>query len=559
MSNYQNYQYTVLHNFKNNVKNMTNFYLDSRVAKHLLLFLSIMLVISACKDEDNGIYLAYDLKPAATYIKSRSDLSLWGKIIDKAGLGNTLNLNGTYTCFVPTDSAVEVYLKENNYSSVDDISAEGASELIKYHTLDVVELYESSFTSGVLSYATVSGEYLSLVFGDGGLNSIYLNGEARLVELDIEATNAVIHVINKVLDPITETIYQKISNGKYSIFKDAIDAIGYSDTLNTITQVVNTGTVEIVKNHFTVFAIPDSIYNSLGISSLSELISNLGISATDYTSKDNGLNKYVLYHILSQNKSYSDLSTFDDGETSANYNTLADGELLSCNEVNGTLYINYDTINYTGVGFVKTDINCKNGIVHAINKIMPVTTPYTTKVLWDLTDYSDLESLCTIYQGASSSAYTLTLSEDEVSCYSWVTVPEGKSGAVKYYTIVPVSGYTYLNSKAPYLYDYLILNLGTYGYIDITSPSILKGKYKISLTYFSPKKTSDYGIVSCYMDGAQVGSNKITLSNTTSDTYKTVVLTSSIEFTKTTTHVFRAICMDGNICNLDYITLTPVN
>jgi uncharacterized surface protein with fasciclin (FAS1) repeats len=523
-----------------------------------LIFL-LGLILFSCKDPYEGNqYLAYDLQPAATYMKSRSDFSLWIRMIERAGLYNTLNLSTSYTCFVPTNDAVTAYLEENNLSGVNDISEEDAAVLVKYHTLSSVTLTQSMFTSGVLSYPTATGDYLSLEFRDGGFNSIYVNSKALITELDITVTNGVIHAIDNVLVPITETIYEKLGTGRYGIFKAAIEAVGFRDSLNTISSVImdNEGNAEIKKYKYTVFAVSDSVYQALGITSLDSLASALGVTSADYTSPDNALNKYVMYHILSQTKSYSDLSDFAEGETSMNLNTLASKELISLTNVSGTLLVNYDKTLNKGIGFVEHDINCKNGVIHEIDGWLPLFTPPSVTVLWDLTDYSDLAAVCTSYQLStlSSSDYTKEITDGLVTCYTWKSMPATSTGVVYYQN-------SKISSTVPYSandHDHLKVTLGIYGWIEMKSPVIIRGKYSVSITYISSVYTSNTGIMLCSMDSKQLG-GQVVISNTSKEALKTTTLTSSFEFTETTSHVLRIISIDGKLLTLDCVTFQPVN
>jgi hypothetical protein len=62
----------------------------------------------------------------------------------------------------------------------------------------------------------------------------------------------------------------------------------------------------------------------------------------------------------------------------------------------------------------------------------------------------------------------------------------------------------------------------------------------------------------CSLDGVKLG-NQITLSNTTTDELKSVVLSDSFEFSETTDHQLRIVSLDGKLLTLDYIKFEPVN
>jgi uncharacterized surface protein with fasciclin (FAS1) repeats len=118
--------------------------LKTRYMKNICLIFFLGLVMFSCQDPyENNLYKAYEELPVATYLKSKpEEFSMWVEVIERAGLFNTLNLNTTYTCFVPSNDAVREYLNNRNLTSVSELSAEEAAVLVKYHTIISV-----SFTS----------------------------------------------------------------------------------------------------------------------------------------------------------------------------------------------------------------------------------------------------------------------------------------------------------------------------------------------------------------------------------------------------------------------------
>lgn len=527
--------------------------------RNIFLLIFVGLILFSCKDPyEKNLYRAYSDQPVATYLKSRPDsFSLWTGLIERAGLFNTLNLNTTYTCFVPTNEAVTEYLKSRNLTSVNDLSVEDAATLIKYHILPSVDYEQNMFTNGVMSYPTATDDYLSVTFREGGFNSIYINDLARIINLNIKVTNGVIHVIDKVLIPIDETISDKLHNSRYGIFNQLVQKTGFEDSLKTVsTTSVNDAGITIRKKYkYTVFAVPDSVYFLEGINTLSDLKTKLGLGVADtnFTSTTNALNKYMRYHLLSQVKSYSDLSTFPSDTASTNINTLASNELINLSAMFGKLWINYDTAKKAGIIFVKTDINCKNGVIHEVNDWMPLFTPLREKIIWELTDYSDLAAVCSNYQNASlSSAYSLEITSGMVSCYKWRSLPESKSGAVVYRNNKSSENPWY----STFDHDHLRLELGMSGWIEMKSPVIIKGKYAVSLSYISGYNPTNTGIMKCSLDGVPCG-GQLTVSNKKKDKISTFPM-DTVEFSETKNHTLRILSIDGKLLTLDYILFEPV-
>ena len=337
---------------------------------------------------------------------------------------------------MPTNEAVKRYLQQHNLNAVTDIPQEEAAYLVRYHILEGVAFDQSQFVNGVINAPTETDDRLSIEFREGGLNAIYINGTARVAQLDIKVTNGIIHAIEEVLIPVKETIMEKLQTERYSIFRGAIGATGYDEMLNTVftEDVDSEGNLVEKRYRFTALAVSDSIYALNGINSLSDLEMRLDATTEDYTSPENELNKYVAYHLLSQLKSYDDLANFPEGQTSMNINTMAENELISLTNVDGVLALNYDAeAEADKTTIIKANINAKNGIIHEVNDWMPTFTPPLVTVLWDLADYPELASVAENYQSASlSSTYTKTLAKGEIDTYTWNSMPEGKTNVVTY-------------------------------------------------------------------------------------------------------------------------------
>ena len=116
--------------------------------------------------------------------------------IEAAGLAETLNGEGPFTVFAPTDQAFEalpagvldkLLLPENQ---------EVLSQILTYHVIPA-EVPSSEITPGAVE--TVEGEAVDIAV-DGGTVSV--NG-ATVAMPDVMASNGVIHVIDSVLVPPT--------------------------------------------------------------------------------------------------------------------------------------------------------------------------------------------------------------------------------------------------------------------------------------------------------------------------------------------------------------------
>jgi uncharacterized surface protein with fasciclin (FAS1) repeats len=528
------------------MKTMNNLKDKYMRTKYILVIL-ILATMFSCKEKSvDEVFLSEDAMPAATYMKNNpEEFSMWVDLLEYTDLFNALNLSTNYTCFVPTNEAMQQYLQLKGKSTVRDFDLAFATALVKYHVIKTngKRYTQSYFENGVISDTTASGDNLSIEIREGGINAIYVNGEAHIKQLDIEVTNAIIHRIDKVLDPITETIWDKLAaNANYSIMKDALQATGYDTLLNQ------------VKYKSTLLVVPNSILSAMGITNTATLSSYLG-AGNDYTNTENLVNKFIAYHILPQRLSFSELSTFSTTTLSKNINTKATNEIINIADLSGTLYLNWDEANTTGVKLAAINSNCKNGIIHELDKPMFLFSPKPASYIWELTDYPELATLFpTVYRRTTlTSNSTNNISEGSVTCYKWQTVlPDNMNSSVKYYV--------HKNSEERYKAlnaDYLRLKLGLYGWIEMKTPAIVKGTYNLKLFFHSPKSTAyKFTFV---LDGNIIGI--ITLpSNASKDLYMTdYPIATNRVFSATTEHTIRIIASDNSEYELDYILFQPVN
>jgi len=133
------------------------------------------------KSEDIVAIAAKDCKTLAAAVKA-------------AGLVETLQGEGPFTVFAPTDAAfaaiqseVDKLLKPENKKEL--------SKILTYHvvsgTLKAADLKDGQ------ELTTVEGSKLKVVMKDGKVTL----GDAKVTTADINASNGVIHVIDKVLLP----------------------------------------------------------------------------------------------------------------------------------------------------------------------------------------------------------------------------------------------------------------------------------------------------------------------------------------------------------------------
>ena len=117
--------------------------------------------------------------------------------VTAAGLADTLQGDGPFTVFAPTDDAFAALPEGTTSELLDPANRGDLVALLEYHILP------GNVTVGEISAdapapATVEGRSLKLTSAEDGS---VLAGDAKVVTADIKASNGVIHIVDKVLTP----------------------------------------------------------------------------------------------------------------------------------------------------------------------------------------------------------------------------------------------------------------------------------------------------------------------------------------------------------------------
>ena len=114
---------------------------------------------------------------------------------EAAGLADTLAEGGPFTIFAPTDAAFEKLPAGTVASLLRPENREKLVEILTYHLVEG-RVYADQVVK-LDAATTIGGSDVSIHAGDGGVNV----NNANVVATDIEASNGVIHVIDRVLLP----------------------------------------------------------------------------------------------------------------------------------------------------------------------------------------------------------------------------------------------------------------------------------------------------------------------------------------------------------------------
>jgi uncharacterized surface protein with fasciclin (FAS1) repeats len=162
--------------------------------KVAIVALFSLFAVNAAHAHDHGMKKEGASKDIVSIASGDDQFSTLVAAVQAAGLVETLQGEGPFTVFAPTNDAfaklpegtVEDLLKPEN--------KEKLTSILTYHVVPGKVM--SSDLSGTMNVATVEGSEVSIDATDG-----VKVDNATVVKADIEASNGVIHVIDTVIMP----------------------------------------------------------------------------------------------------------------------------------------------------------------------------------------------------------------------------------------------------------------------------------------------------------------------------------------------------------------------
>lgn len=154
-------------------------------------------VTTADVDVKNGVIHVIDrvlLPPTVVDLALENDsFSILVQAVVKANLVDALKGTGPFTIFAPTNAAFEALFTTLGISGISDLTAEQLVPILTYHVV----------SGNVLSTQLQAGNVQTL---NGAINVALspvptINGSSKIIATDVQASNGVIHVIDKVLLP----------------------------------------------------------------------------------------------------------------------------------------------------------------------------------------------------------------------------------------------------------------------------------------------------------------------------------------------------------------------
>jgi transforming growth factor-beta-induced protein len=290
-----------------------------------LLALPLALFLGACDDDDDP--MAID--EPANIVMTAADAGSFGTLLtalDVANLTSALEGMGPFTVFAPTDAA----FGDVDQEVLTDLLAdtELLAAVLTYHV--VPGRYTAADVAGLSSAPTLNGKSVPLSF-DG--TTVTVDG-ATVIDADIEASNGIIHVIDRVIlpEPIADIVQVAKGAEIFSTLLAAVEAAGLTETLKG-------------DGPFTVFAPTDAAFAAVDPDALNALLAD-----------PTALAAVLTYHVVPGAFSATDV--------------LASASLTTANGAEAPISLDGGSPKIDEAFILDTDIGARNGIIHVIDRVI---------------------------------------------------------------------------------------------------------------------------------------------------------------------------------------------
>ncbi len=189
----------------------------------------------------NGIIHVVDsvlLPEAGTIVEVAGNSGSFGTLLaaaNAAGLVPTLNGDGPLTVFAPTEEAFSALPKGTVASLLEPGNKSKLAEILKYHVVSGRVYSEDALA--LPSAPTVAGPSITITATDGGANI----NNARLLRTDIDASNGVIHIIDRVLLPTDAPSSGTVSAAKPATDQRSVAMSVLNDAIHRGVPIFNSG------------------------------------------------------------------------------------------------------------------------------------------------------------------------------------------------------------------------------------------------------------------------------------------------------------------------------
>jgi uncharacterized surface protein with fasciclin (FAS1) repeats len=266
------------------------------------------------------------------------DLSILVEAVVAADLAGTLSAPGPYTVFAPTNAAFAALLTELGVTKAQLLANKPLlTAVLQYHVLGA-KVAKAQIPLGKAITPLAGGFFKIDLSGADVVITDGRNRTSKIIATDIAASNALVHVVDKVILPANKNIVQTAQAlPDFSILVEAVVAADLAATLSG-------------PGPFTVFGPTNAAFAAL--------LTELGVSKADLLANKPLLTAVLTYHVLGARVLKADVVP------GAQPNTVQ-GENFS---ISAALAITDKRARSSNI--VATDVLTSNGVIHVIDRVI---------------------------------------------------------------------------------------------------------------------------------------------------------------------------------------------
>ena len=303
----------------------------------IAIMLAMVVFLASCsKDDDNNVQpqVMPAEKSIVEIVTTSDNFSILEEALVKADLVSALQGDGPFTVFAPTNAAFEMLFETLNVNGIEDLTAEALTPILLYHVMSGKAMSSNISTGYYETLSASTPDNKGIVLYAMVDNKVMINNSITVTQADVNASNGVIHIIDKVMLPPT-VVDIAIQNANFSILVEAVVKAGLVDAL-------------VVEGPFTIFAPTNAAFEAA--------FAALNISGLDDLTPE-ALIPILLYHVVPDNVLASEVTA---------------GMVATLNTENSiTITISPEGVMLDNTAkVIATDVQGSNGVVHVIDNVI---------------------------------------------------------------------------------------------------------------------------------------------------------------------------------------------
>ena len=300
----------------------------------LTLIVATSTIMFSCSEDDGN---SSDNNTIAAVASKNANLSILVDALERADL--SLDRNGSFTVFAPTNEAFVQFLNDNNFETLEDVPVNVLRQVLLNHMVigenlstDLSTGYIKTLAKGSASSTNTLSMFVNTASG------VRLNGVANVIVADVMASNGVVHVVDAVIG-LPTIVTHATANPNFSTLVGALTAEGQPDFVGILSGTAS--------SPFTVFAPSNAAFTTFESQ-------NPGTIASLTSSQ---LTAVLSYHVvaganvLSSDIPTGPITTFESGTFTISGTTITDEASRQTN-------------------IVAVDVQATNGVIHVIDNVI---------------------------------------------------------------------------------------------------------------------------------------------------------------------------------------------